>query len=329
MQRILFKMHLTKHKLMLKYPEEMNMLRHVLLIMQENCWQIALFHPREASTELSLFLVTGWFKTYGLLSIFKKIGCDESIAAYRDPFDLWATFQMLAGFIYNRLDTVMKVLEKVPVESYTEEVKVLVKNLDADRQFFIWDQVLGALGDHLVPYSSLVEIFCQGETRRRCDACQKDTVVEMVKQQVGGDLELRPWISEYAGWVSCHREVCFTKIRRFYADTVKLLLGTFMEKQSASFKCDNCFFLCEKVHRCGRCLTKQYCSKECKSLDWQGVHEKVCKPGEDPGKIKGDRTDRFAERDQALEEGQKNMENAVNNSKSCKGPPFCRCCSKP
>ena len=66
-----------------------------------------------------------------LYPIFEKIGCDKNIAAYRDPFDLWATFLMLAAFIYNRLDTSLKVLEKVPVESYPEEVKVLVKNLSA------------------------------------------------------------------------------------------------------------------------------------------------------------------------------------------------------
>ena len=326
MQRVLFKMHMTKHKITLKYPEEMNILRQVLPIIQGNCWQTAIYYPREAWPELSLHLVTGWFKTYGLNPIFEKIGCDKNMAAYRDPFDLWAIFQMLAGFIYNRLDTSMKVLEKVPVESYPEEVKVLVKNLSADRQFFIWDQVLGALGDHLVPYSHLVEIFCWNETRRSCDACQKDTTIEMVKQEVGGDLELRPFISEYAGWVTCHREACFTKIRKHYADTVALLLGTFIEKQRSSFKCDNCFFLCEKVHRCGRCLTKQYCSKECKSEDWKRIHEKVCKPGDDSGKIKEDRTARFAERDQTLEEWHKFRDN--RRPGSCKGPPICRCCAK-
>ena len=150
----------------------------------------------------------------------------------------------------------------------------------------------------------------------------------MVKQQVGGDLELRPFISEYAGWVSCDREACFSKIRRLYADTVNLLLNTLIEKQNASFMCDHCFFLCEKVHRCGRCLTKQYCSKECKSEDWKKVHEKLCKPGEDPGKIKQDRRARCAERDQALEECQARMQ--LSGARSvCKGPPICRCCSKP
>ena len=178
-----------------------------------------------------------------------------------------------------------------------------------------------------MPYSHLVEIFCWNETRRRCDACQKDTTIEEVKQELGTDLELRPFISEYAGWVSCHREACFTKIRKHYADTVALLLLTFGEKQKSSFKCDNCFFLCEKVHRCGRCLTKQYCSKECKSEDWKKIHEKVCKPGEDSGKIKEDRTARFTERDQAVEEWHKFGDNLSPGS--CKDPPICRCCSKP
>ena len=100
-----------------------------------------------------------------------------------------------------------------------------------------------------MPYSHLVEIFCWNETRRRCDACQKDTTIEEVKQELGTDLELRPFISEYAGWVSCHREACFTKIRKHYADTVALLLLTFGEKQKSSFKCRGGRYIEEKLSK--------------------------------------------------------------------------------
>ena len=88
MQRVLFKMHLTKHKITLKYPEEMNILRHVLPIIQGNCWQTAIHYPREAWAELSPSLVTQWFKTYEIRSIFEKIGCDKNIAAFRDPMTM-------------------------------------------------------------------------------------------------------------------------------------------------------------------------------------------------------------------------------------------------
>ena len=79
-------------------------------------------YPREAFPELSIDLVK-YVKKNNFRSIFEKIGCDKDIASYRDPFDLWATFLLLAGFIYNPLDTLKKVLEKVPVESYPEEVR--------------------------------------------------------------------------------------------------------------------------------------------------------------------------------------------------------------
>ena len=330
MQKILFKMHLTKHKITIKYPEEMNILRKVLSNFQEHCWHLAMNYPREAFPELSIDLVK-YVKKNNFRSIFEKIGCDKDIASYRDPFDLWATFLLLAGFIYNPLDTLKKVLEKIPVESYPEEVRDVQKSVDT--QLSIWDQILDDLGDHLVPYSHLVKIFCNdlfciGE-RMRCFSCRRDTTVEMVKQEIGGDAELRPFISEYTSWVSCHREACFIKIYSRHGDALLVLLRTFLGKLNASFKCDYCFCRCEKVHRCSRCLTKQYCSKECKGKDWKEAHEKVCKPGEDPDKVKEDRTGRNAERDQNIAKQQKIKEDLNKKPSFCKGPPICRCCSKP
>ena len=147
--------------------------------------------------------------------------------------------------------------------------------------------------------------------RRKCNACQEETTVEMVLQDFGwrdmsyfqGHLELRPFIREYFSLVSCHREACYMEMRhRYIVNTMLQITEATNEQRKILFLCDQCFLFCEKVHRCGRCLTKQYCSKECKSEDWKEAHEKVCKPGEDPGKIKADRTARNAERDRMAQE---------------------------
>jgi len=52
-------------------------------------------------------------------------------------------------------------------------------------------------------------------------------------------------------------------------------------------KCDNCFKLTEEVHRCGKCLTKNYCSKDCQQKDWEEKHQKLCKDGAEEWKVKG------------------------------------------
>ena len=319
MQKVLFKMHVTKHKITLKYPEEMDILRKVLSVIQENCWQAAIHYPREAWSGRSLHLVTQvqfeGSSVTDVCPIFEKIGRDKKIPSFRDPFDLWSILRLLAGFLYNRVDILMKTMQKIPVESYPEDVKVLVKNLDVGRQYSIWDQILDALGDHLVPYSHLVEIFCMGKTRRRCGSCKRDTTIEMVRL-VGETFKLKPFISGYGelvtnhgSLVSCYRKACFRKISRLYFHCDRLLLAAFLEKQNASFKCDHCFFLCEKVHRCTRCWTKVYCSQECFDKDKDTVHEKICKPGEEPRKVKADRRTRNAERDQTLETWHQHKEN--------------------
>ena len=182
--------------------------------------------------------------------IFEKIMRDKKIPSFRDPFDLWAILQLLAGFLYNRVDILMKTMQNIPVESYPENVKGFVKNLDVDWQYSIWDQILDALGDHLVPYSNLVEIFCMGKTRRKCGSCKRNTTVELVRQ-IGAGFELKPFISgfgplvtNHGSLVSCHRKACFKKISKLYFHMYLQILEAFVEKLNASFKCDHCFVLC-------------------------------------------------------------------------------------
>merc|ERR550519_1576979 len=50
--------------------------------------------------------------------------------------------------------------------------------------------------------------------------------------------------------------------------------------------CDFCFKFSEKVHRCGKCLTKAYCGKECLKQDLRMKHEVACKEDSDPRKVK-------------------------------------------
>ena len=39
--------------------------------------------------------------------------------------------------------------------------------------------------------------------------------------------------------------------------------------------------------RCGKCYTKNYCSKECQTQDWEEKHQRFCSEEADRRKVKG------------------------------------------
>ena len=55
------------------------------------------------------------------------------------------------------------------------------------------------------------------------------------------------------------------------------------------------------LSRCGKCLTKHYCSKECLSKDWEEKHRKLCSVEADERKVKGGSKVRLASEETALE----------------------------
>ena len=68
--------------------------------------------------------------------------------------------------------------------------------------------------------------------------------------------------------------------------------------------CHFCFKLSSHgvVHRCGSCLTKVYCSKECQKQDWSLIHSKICKGKGVPRKLKGKAKERKQVGDSSMQE---------------------------
>ena len=73
--------------------------------------------------------------------------------------------------------------------------------------------------------------------------------------------------------------------------------------------------------RCGKCLTKMWCSKECQLKDWELVHKRVCTVEADQRKVKAGKEDRN-------EAGVKKQENlvqkSIKNSESVEGQAYLR-----
>jgi len=53
------------------------------------------------------------------------------------------------------------------------------------------------------------------------------------------------------------------------------LVAIYIQARFSQNRCDSCFHLSLKVHRCSSCKTKVYCSAECQAEDWK-VHKFCC-----------------------------------------------------
>ena len=66
-----------------------------------------------------------------------------------------------------------------------------------------------------------------------------------------------------------------------------MVLSSKMAALVSENTCDYCSMIGKKVHRCGVCKTKVYCSEECQLIDWNLVHSKICNEGDVARKVKG------------------------------------------
>ena len=83
-----------------------------------------------------------------------------------------------------------------------------------------------------------------------------------------------------------------------------------LEMKYGKIWCDNCFKVGRKGHRCSKCLTKIYCTKECQREDFK-VHNKVCRVEEVERKKKGDKRERQEEGRRDSEEKKEELNSDV------------------
>ena len=131
MLNVFCKMHLTRQKLTLKYQKEVDTLINILHITRVKCQKIAINYPREA-LPVEMWLSV-WCEFMPQVDpCLREIGKDKRITSFKDPFDLWGIFHLLEGFINNRPDLMIKAKHKFPIESYPQEVRVLLERIDID-----------------------------------------------------------------------------------------------------------------------------------------------------------------------------------------------------
>ena len=147
------------------------------------------------------------------------------------------------------------------------------------------------------------QVLCDGELQHPCSSCGTSaTVSGLFTRYHNRDAIVsrgRAFVTFTHCWVtlySCGKPPCSEEViaRAIKTDMVLGSTGQTMEEKYGKQRSDNCELVGRKAHRCSKCLTKLYCSKECQLEDFM-VHKKVCRKEEVERKKKGEKGERNEE----------------------------------
>jgi len=179
-------------------------------------------------------------------------------------------------------------------------------------------------------FKDLLSIYCGGSLAQDCSFCGISVTVAAVEGEVlglhGGILKgvatalLLPYLPPL---YCCGTPSCKEKLLEKHTTWTEwaVAVWTVMNKLYLSV-CDNCFKLSEEIHRCSNCLTKTYCSEECRLLGWETTHKQFCKELKaEKRKVKNTAQERKVAESEGLEqafrEGVTLSEEALRTKKLC------------
>jgi len=276
LQSILLKIKVTKQPIFRLYPREVELIADELEKMRAAIFKAAVFPSNYP-----------FFADLGDLG--KLLTPDLRSVGARDPYQMWASFLILFELLLSvgmfETDRVIKNPEKSLPEK-ERKVSEMVRGGGASAYLRKVDKILEALEEKLVSQENLAAIVCEGNLLRACSTCGKEVTIRAVFTR-GSRIEgtpsvlLRPTSSDL---FSCGHSDCSLGISPEVIAWTAAVSATFHKLWET--KCDNCFLLApaQDVHR-SRCLTKNYCSKECFAAD-EAVHAVCCKNKQEVDKRK-------------------------------------------
>jgi len=275
-QRVLAKMRDINHPVCSVFPAEMKALEDEMVAKRRIIWAHQKTFPKQAKSFFGTDNVAATF--------FKYLFQSET-----DPLDLGSILLLLLMKCVDH-KTVLEVNQMkepgamIPKEAWSgaeKEVGLFPTRLQELIEAF------HAKGQDFPSYLELLKIFCGGSLIQECSFCSNTTKVEALygeKRSLGCAL-VRPHSSPT---FMCGKPACVQEIRkRLGAWNDWLLAEKALFSKLQITRCDFCFKFAEKVNRCSKCLTKNWCSKECPRNDLQKSHEEFCQGGADRRKIKG------------------------------------------
>jgi len=194
----------------------------------------------------------------------------------------WCTFKILFDFVINEElmegSLISEHLGATDMEEKFGEVRITHSKFHKS-----WENMLDKLREGLVPWTTLVEVLCEGNPVQQCFECGVQIHVQNVAVFDGpfGLFQVIPhlmigcgFIYSLCGKFSCCKSILKESLFMARARLLKLyvsLLGEYFGEG-----CDYCggFNQEMKSHRCSGCRSKVYCGVECLNKD--EVHLTLC-----------------------------------------------------
>jgi len=208
-----------------------------------------------------------------------------------ESVDLWHTLLLLWRRLFH-YNTFMKMKNlKDPRSAVPEE---LWSNMEEDVGPFP-DRIaklIGAFSGTQFPiFPDLLKIWCGGNLVQKCSFCNTIVTVAAVHEEGFGDYMGAPTISllpHQSPVILCSDVRCLLELcaNAFAWNKWSVAVRACFDKLEVN-RCDYCFKIADEVHRCGKCLTKHWCSRDCQLKDWEEKHREFCNRAADERKVKG------------------------------------------
>jgi len=216
----------------------------------------------------------------------------------------WSTFIFFLNIFFqaNYFYRVLSSLQFLSSETLEKsEGQLELNDFVVNNNFLMtWERLLAAVTDKMIPYEDLLGIYCEGQLYRECGHCSTKIQVETFTPGYlatdmlgeGADFSLILGISSVLGTFTknqcavtygprlhftCGEVLCDGQIAGAVFRN-RLLLSAealALTERFVANRCDCCYKVTERAHRCSRCKTKIYCSEDCQHTDWK-VHKICC-----------------------------------------------------
>jgi len=280
MQYVLQKIFYSNQPAFNKVQVQLFQLRELLKWTMETIWARKKICPVEVK-DFSLYRHGEIFEETAVIQ-------DENLAGQ----DSWLMLHLVWGRLFDNRCVGRVNSMKNPREAIPEDFWVGVQQEVGPFSSRVADLIKAFSGTQFPSFQQLLQILCGGSLRQACSFCNTNITVASVYGEVKGSyglgapfVALLPYLPPIFG---CGAFTCAKGMgeKRAAHNKWRSGVGAMYIKLKPN-KCDFCFKLTEEVHRCKKCLTKTYCSKDCQAKDWEEKHQGLCQSGGEERKVKG------------------------------------------